>query len=549
MIGAHLTKPNEPRTFSALAALACASRRTHWEFIHLLHRTDAVNPRGSIALLWGAATGNIKPMERAVGYGADVSWVDHVGDVNPDPRKMTAGHRITGYDLRGDPKRTPKRYGTALHFAVKMGQDKAVKWLLDHGARHDIPSRDLCHCCERGRNQWQAWRVVARYPPWYPLHMAICYDRLSTFRLLVSSGASLTKLYQARSTALRVYPTALQSAAYAGNWDIFSYILGQPGEKHWLEANIQRRGLYGRGRFYTTLINIVYMGSGLGNRGSRAQIIRDLVRRGGMPEAEFGVPGIKQSVLFRACKGEAFGIAYDLIEFKAVNWALYQRSSTKMCYYVLKAPEDLRYPRIDDDDDAYSDYYDENPEAQQRDRLELARLFVREKSVDINQIWYTEKTFGETAAMLAARPTNTAEGAVEALKFIKELGADLKTVNPSGMNALHYLVKQLTSPKADGMPRDVAFTSSSTIEHLLQDAGLELNFRDVEGNTALDYLYNAVKAITAKQPRLEHILNRWNELTVHLAEAMLLHSRVSHQSPWFLFEAARLGTARQALEA
>jgi hypothetical protein len=136
--------------------------------------------------------------------------------------------------------------------------------------------------------------------------MAICYDRLSTLRILASSGASLRKLCQAKSSVVRVYPTALQSAAYAGNWDIFSYILGQPGQKYRLNENVMDKGLYGgRGDFTTTLLHIVYMGSGAGNRDSRAQIIRDLVGRWGM--RALGTPGTKQSVLFRACKGGAFG--------------------------------------------------------------------------------------------------------------------------------------------------------------------------------------------------------------------------------------------------
>jgi hypothetical protein len=220
-------------------------------------------------------------------------------------------------------------------------------------------------------------------------------------------------------------------------------------------------------------------------------------------------------------------------------------------YYVLKAPADLRYPRIDDDD-AYDDYYRLNPEAQQRDRLELARLFVQEKSVDINQIWYEEQTFGETAAMLAARPTNTAGGSVEALKFIKELEADLQKVNPNGMNALHYLMRQLTSPGAYDMPRDVAFTCSSTIEYLLQDVGLELDFTDVEGKTPLDCLYDRFeRAIEeSRSPFIsQQILYRWSELTIHLAETMLRHSRVPAQSSWSLFEASRLESLRQVLEA
>jgi hypothetical protein len=488
-------------------------------------------------------------MERAVEYGADVNWRDHVGDVKLDPREMTSSHRIIGYDLRGNPKRSPRRYGTALHFAVKMGQDKAVKWLLNHGARHDISSRDLCNCCERGRTTWQAWRAVARYPPWYPLHMAICYDRLSTLRILVSSGVSLRKLCQAKSSVVRVYPTALQSAAYAGNWDIFSYILGQPGQKHRLNENVMGKGFYGgRGDFTTTLLHIVYMGSGAGNRDSRAQIIRDLVERWGM--RAWGTPGTKRSVLFRACRGGAFGIAYDLIKFRAVHRILYQESP-RLLYYVLKAPADLCYPRIDDDD-AYNDYYRENPEAQQRDRLELARLFVRGKRVDINQIWYEEQTFGETAAMLAARPTNTARGSVEALKFIKELGADLQKVNPNGMNALHYLVRQLTFPGAYGLPRDVAFTCSSTIEYLLQDAGLELDFTDVEGKTPLDYLYDTFERTmeeSQRRPRPQKIFYRWSELTIQFAETMLRHCRVPTQSSWSMFEASRLESLRQVLKA
>lgn len=151
IIGSHLitrTKPNEPPPLSDLHALVATCRRTHWEFNDkLLYSIDAVDPLGSVALLWGAATGQIKTMERAVRHGADIHREDVVGDLTTDPRNIPPGGYIKGRTLRGKRKESPKRRGTALHFAVKMGQDEAVKWLLDRGARHDVASRGLCHCC------------------------------------------------------------------------------------------------------------------------------------------------------------------------------------------------------------------------------------------------------------------------------------------------------------------------------------------------------------------------------------------------------------------
>jgi hypothetical protein len=62
----------------ALAALAATPRRNHWLFNGMLYQAD-IAPGPSLAMLWAAATGNLRTLQLAVARGADVNYFYELG--------------------------------------------------------------------------------------------------------------------------------------------------------------------------------------------------------------------------------------------------------------------------------------------------------------------------------------------------------------------------------------------------------------------------------------------------------------------------------------
>jgi ankyrin repeat protein len=461
MIADYFTNPEDARVFNDLNALARTSRRNYWVFNEQLYRVDAGKPNGSDAILWGATNGEIGTMRWAVAAGADVNW------------------RGIMTFLPGDPD--PQSTATPLHIAVQEGEDAAVQWLLAHGAKTKVGVMALCECHAEGDPERQSWPIsTARSPQWYPLHTAICNGRVSTFRILVEAGADLDKL---RPGAPRPEesPTALQNAAYAGNHEIFDFILEQPGAAARLNATVPSG---------TTILDLVYDGWGSGNstRQGRAHIFRKLAEHG----TRLGIDATtSNSVLFRACCHGLFGAALDILESGACRW-LSGESLKALLYHTLKAPGSYNHEYVGLAGDHASDrYYRENPEARQRERRDLVR-FLDFWGANIHDTWDTDTQFGETAAMLAVRPTRPATAPLEMLKLVRSLGVDLQARNSHGMTALHYLVLHLTNPPwFPPMPVDPSAFSLEILAYLVWDANLAPDDKDNEGKSALDYVYDA----------------------------------------------------------
>ncbi|KAK4034230.1 ankyrin repeat-containing domain protein [Parachaetomium inaequale] len=466
MIGDYFTNPDLEVIF-ALGALAGSSRRNHWIFNEQLYQVDARNPYGSRAMIWAAGAGQIETMKMAVASGANVNWRGPVAYAEPDPSD--------------DPNRTPPQMtATALQLAVENGKDAAVQWLLAHGARLDIGAKALCECHPKGDPERQTWPTgTFRYPQWYPLHTALCNGRVSTFRILVEAGASLDKL-RAGKPRPQEGPTALQNAAYAGNAAIFDFILKQPDAASRLDAPAPPG---------KTPLDLVYQGWGSGNstRESRAHIFRKLAQHG----VRLGIDATtSKSVLLRACCHGIFGAALDILESGACPW-LSGESMQALLYRTLKAPGSHNHEYVKLTNDNASDrYYRENPEVRQRERQDLVKFLVY-WGANIHDTWYTETHFGETAAMLAARPTRPPSAPLEMVKLVRSLGVDLQARNSHGMTVLHYLVLRLTKPPWFPMPIDPSSFSLKTLEYLVRDANLAPNARDNEGKSALDYVYDA----------------------------------------------------------
>ncbi|KAK4149769.1 ankyrin repeat-containing domain protein [Chaetomidium leptoderma] len=476
MIGGHLSTEVDCYT---LAALAATSRYGHWVFNDQLYETDASG--ASLALLWAAATGRVRTVQLAVTHGANVDFTYNVGQPF-DARLRPALRIITAHvPVDGPGPDHPHRQGTALHIATIMGHDEAVWRLLGLGARHTSPSLNLCPCNPRGDLfRRQSWRVnpVLWYPLWRPLHLAVCFGNVSTFATLVERGASLDKTGGATSVPAR-YPTSLQHAAYAGNFDIVDFILDHPGAVSRATATIDVHG------HAMTPLELVYMGSGSGDREPRRQIMRRLV--------QFG-PLLGEDALFRACRSQAFGTAVDLIESGACP-QLSSQSLTTMLYYTLKFHEAHRVNLAEDGGDhpiPHHSCYHDSPNILQCDRAALLELLVK-RGADINAE-FPEESPPVTALMLATEPEHDDHAALKTIQLILDLVYSPRASNSSGMTVVHHLIKRMTTPRTGvaPIPPFRPTVPIGRLMHLARYGLLMLDAVDNEGMTAFDYVYNAV---------------------------------------------------------
>lgn len=114
----------------------------------------------------------------------------------------------------------------ALHLASRAGHNEVVEILLDHGASIDACSHQLgrrVHFLPRDYPEQYGTSHFPANTGYSPLHLAICYFRESTARLLLSRGASARLSEPQRKDAF----TALHSAASTGQVDLCNYILDQ----------------------------------------------------------------------------------------------------------------------------------------------------------------------------------------------------------------------------------------------------------------------------------------------------------------------------------
>jgi len=422
---------------------------------------------------------------------------------------------------------------------------------LDHGARLNIGTRTLCQCRKTGKPHLQAWRGELQSPTWYPLHMAICYGRVSIFKILERRGACLDDVCAGASAGKK--PTALHQAAYIGNRDIVDYILERPGAKKRVSATVYAR----------TALDLVYAGSGSikHNREARAHIIKRLVEFGARLEHD---PNTDSSVLFRACRCGAFGIAVDLIRLGACP-AISPPALHTMLYYAIYAHHSFHCARSGRYD-PHDDFYAQNPDVRQRERLELVRLLVK-MGADPNAQWAGEEPrlrtpcVTQSPLMLAICPGSFGHrAALEMVKLLVELGSNPQATNANGMTLLHALVNTVMISD-ELVPRatyDVTYSIGPILEYLLQRGLVAIDTRDRQGKTVLDYVYDQIGqniahwATVGPEHPLYHAyrgavteLQEWRLLRVQLAKTLLQRNRRPVPQTILNAELARLKYAHQ----
>lgn len=124
-----------------------------------------------------------------------------------------------------------------IHVAVLLGDNEAVRLLLEHGADANAQCAGLCDCAipdlRRPDYSTTIDDSVAPHrlrPVWTPLHVAFCTGNEDAARLLISKGASpfvgaLVHQPSALSLKARLRITALQNAAWIGSVSLCQLLL------------------------------------------------------------------------------------------------------------------------------------------------------------------------------------------------------------------------------------------------------------------------------------------------------------------------------------
>ncbi|KAF4877494.1 hypothetical protein CGCSCA1_v003139 [Colletotrichum siamense] len=190
---------------TALAGLSRTNKSLHATCNPILYE-DAIklNPRDITTL--AARDGNLETLMKAREYGADLnvvtwvpipSWADTKDAPGNDIRDHEAWYNDTSDDFGF-------AWATSLAMAVCEGHYHVVKYLMALHVDVDVPGKLFCKChiankiFEYGLGSPQVspgtpWRdVVKRAGVWTPLHFALCRNKTSIARLLISHGASLT---------------------------------------------------------------------------------------------------------------------------------------------------------------------------------------------------------------------------------------------------------------------------------------------------------------------------------------------------------------------
>ncbi|ROV99681.1 hypothetical protein VSDG_03023 [Cytospora chrysosperma] len=186
------------------SALARSNRQMNELITPELYKYN-IQKEGGSAVFWAAEHGCIETLERLVSFGAEVN------DITASRFRVV--HRpYYPYGTRC----LHDTFFSPLHIAAKFGQDGAVKWLLDHGARIEAMAHNLCACQEGVMDVANDSDFDPRLSPLAtPFHIALCNGNITTAKLLVSRGAGVDV----------GVATPLHTAARFNNADAVSFLL------------------------------------------------------------------------------------------------------------------------------------------------------------------------------------------------------------------------------------------------------------------------------------------------------------------------------------
>ncbi|KAL1870257.1 hypothetical protein VTK73DRAFT_2776 [Phialemonium thermophilum] len=372
-------------------------------------------------------------------------------------------------------EQTVQRAFTLLHLAARAGNDETVLVLLNHGARIDCASRNLCDCRHAAGllNATESpGTQQSPEPSWTPLHIAICHSHITTAKLLLSRGAScMMETEPIPDSGLSTPPdwqnygsTALHHAAASGHVELVRFLV-DGGYQTDLEVRDARTltpfyYAYAHDQWDSTAPALLDMGANIN------------------VDIDFFQPYCTITPLAEACRLGRFEIAQRLMTLGADTAQGFFASGSGhrkgLSPLHLCCMPSARSPNISLPAEGI---YELGDKALQRMQT-MKMLIVRGNPV------HETNCSGETPLITAAQ-----NRVVAAVKALIEAGADVNARNSVGKNVL--MVALLGSPEAArtgdmfpgwGLSSLAAVTS---ILHELISAGARIEDVDPRGNNIL----------------------------------------------------------------
>jgi ankyrin repeat protein len=170
-----------------LHSLALVNHSFYDIFNPCLYRHNVLYDHPAAAsVLWAAEAGSLSTLKIAIAHGADINTTG-------------ASSEYMVWQTAKDEPLSEELYATPLHLAVDTGHEDIVRWLLENGARVNIPAFGLCDC-NLPHDPSEIPREV-----WYPVHYAILHNY---------SDSMLHLLLQHRAVwSTKVYPVIADAIA------------------------------------------------------------------------------------------------------------------------------------------------------------------------------------------------------------------------------------------------------------------------------------------------------------------------------------------------
>lgn len=412
---------------AATSALAQTSKWLHYLVIPILYKRHIKDGLCS-ALFWAAKVGELGTLKYLLHYGADLNAI---GSVEPDEMA----------------------WGRAVHYAARGGHDEVVAWLLEHGAKLNVPSGGLCACTDH----------QGRRGRWYPLHLAMCSDWYSTVHLLIQNGAGELPLSTTYWEAPALWP--IHSAAACGLTSVLRLLVSR-GHIH--DVNVTDRD------------NNTALHYAAQNLHEDQSTIRELARMG----ANLNYRGHGGSTpLLVACRAGNWTNALALIELGAdVNAGDGDNLDVfplHVCAGQFQSPGLRRDPQ----------YFPVRRDEWYAERMRVLLALIERGAIGDAvtsgmveyEMWRPIMWNGFTPLMLAAT-----SGWYEGVEILLGAGAAVNRTNVRGQTALHLYV--LHCRDGDGPLVAQWGLVFSAFMMLFLDYGARLDIPDVYRGTALDHL-------------------------------------------------------------
>jgi ankyrin repeat protein len=408
------------------------------------------------------------------GLNVDVTQEDSGGSDLSDTASSTlgSGDRPQNGVLRAHNSPT-SRFFTAIHVAAAQGHNEAVQLLLTHGASMTAGCRRLCGCKSVAGmlNHLENPEYRAHIPQWTPLHIAMCYSRPDTVRLLLSRGATC-KMEIPCGDERQDSSTALHYAAALGQVELVKYLVE---DGHQTDVDVRdSRSLtpfyyaYANSRWDSTIPLLAQMGADIN------------------VEIRFYQPYCTITPLGEAVRLGHFGDALKLLDLGAdpsrgfvATGAGHRKGLSPLHLGCMRSARSRNEP---------AKLFDEAREAEERVKL-MEALIAR--GLDIQ----ATDCYGDSPLISAAQ-----NRVLASVKALVAAGADVMARNSLGRSAIMQAILGPSNPlpasQGTGMaPKPETMRILSEILRELITAGARVDDVDPDGNNVLHLLFQTKRPV------------------------------------------------------